>query len=141
MNVEELKKRNPEKEFVFSSSRSSGPGGQNVNKVSTKVELRFNLLLTSVFSEEEKAVILKKLKNKITCAGELVLTSQSERTQTGNREAVMEKFYNLLTRALTPPKKRTATNPTLASKIKRLDEKKKRSTVKKLRRETGNHAE
>ena len=65
MNREELISRNLDNEFIFSTSRSSGPGGQNVNKVSTKVELRFNLLLTSGFSEEEKTLIFNKLKNKI----------------------------------------------------------------------------
>lgn len=141
MNAEELKKRNPEKEIIYSSSRSGGPGGQNVNKVSTKVELRFNLLQTSIFSGEEKAILFDRLKNKITATGDLVLTSQSERTQIGNKEAVTEKFYNLISRALTPTKKRTATRPTFTSKLKRLDEKKKRGTIKKMRRETGNQTE
>jgi ribosome-associated protein len=141
MNAEELKKRNPEKEIIYSSSRSGGPGGQNVNKVSTKVELRFNLLQTTIFSGEEKAILFDRLKNKITATGDLVLTSQSERTQIGNKEAVTEKFYNLISRALTPAKKRTATHPTFTSKLKRLDEKKKRGTIKKMRRETGNQPE
>lgn len=141
MNAEELKKRNPEKEIIYSSSRSGGPGGQNVNKVSTKVELRFNLLQTTIFSGEEKAILFDRLKNKITATGDLVLTSQSERTQIGNKEAVTEKFYNLISRALTPAKKRTATRPTFTSKLKRLDEKKKRGTIKKMRRETGNQPE
>jgi ribosome-associated protein len=141
MNAEELKKRNPEKEIVYSSSRSGGPGGQNVNKVSTKVELRFNLLQTTLFTEEEKILLYLRLKNKITATGELVLTSQSERTQTGNKEEVTEKFYNLISKALTPAKKRTATRPTFTSKMKRLDEKKKRGTIKKMRKETGNQTE
>jgi len=66
MNPRELKNRNLDNEFIFSTSRSSGPGGQNVNKVSTKVELRFNMLLTSGFSEKEKELIFKKLKKQTT---------------------------------------------------------------------------
>ena len=137
MNSEELKNRNFEKEFIFSTSRSSGPGGQNVNKVSTKVELRFSLVLTSVFTAEEKEIIYEKLKNKITRDGELILFSQSERTQLMNKIVVIEKFYDLISRALTVQKKRRSTRPTLSSKIKRLEGKRVRGNIKKLRRDSG----
>ena len=105
MTTEELKQRNLENEFVFSASRSGGPGGQNVNKVSTKVELRFSLLLTTSFSESEKELLFTKLKNKINNDGELILVSQSERSQLMNKNAVTEKFYELISRALTIPEK------------------------------------
>jgi ribosome-associated protein len=137
MNAEELKSRNFEKEFVFSTSRSSGPGGQNVNKVSTKVELRFNLLLAESFTEEEKELVFRKLKNKITKEGEIVLVSQSERTQLMNKIVVIEKFYDIVSQALTVQKKRRATRPTLSSKIKRLEKKRSRGDIKKLRKGTG----
>jgi ribosome-associated protein len=137
MNPEDLKTRNPENEFIFSTSRSSGPGGQNVNKVSSKVELRFNLISTAVFSEEEKGLIFKKLKNKINKDGELILVSQSERTQLMNKHAVIEKFYDLVSKALTLPVKRRSTRASLASKLKRLDSKRNRGKVKQMRRQTG----
>ena len=137
MNPEELKSRNLENEFIFSSSRSSGPGGQNVNKVSTKVELRFNLLLTSGFSEKEKELIFSKLKNKINKESEIILTSQSERTQLLNKAAVIGKFYDLVSEALTIPLKRRSTRPTSTSNIKRLDSKRNRGSLKKLRKQTG----
>ena len=137
MNSEELKSRNFEKEFIFSTSRSSGPGGQNVNKVGTKVELRFSLSSTSVFSEEEKQMIFTKLKNKITKDGEIVLVSQSERSQLMNKIVVTEKFYDLISQALTVQKKRRSTKPTLSSKIKRLEGKRVRGNIKKLRKNTG----
>jgi ribosome-associated protein len=137
MNSEELKNRNIEKEFIFSTSRSSGPGGQNVNKVSTKVELRFNLSSTIVFTEEEKETIYRKLKNKITKDGELVLVSQSERSQLMNKIVVTEKFYDLISKALTVQKIRRSTRPTLSSKIKRLEGKRVRGNIKKMRRDSG----
>jgi ribosome-associated protein len=133
MKPEHLKARNPEKEFVFHTSRSSGPGGQNINKVSTKIELRFNIYLTSVFTEKEKELIFRKLKNKISKEGELILVSQSERSQLRNKEAVIEKFYDLISKSLTVPEKRISSKPTQSSKRKRLDEKKNHGILKKLR--------
>ena len=142
MKPEELKIRNFDSEFIFSASRSSGPGGQNVNKLSTKVELRFNVLSTNLFSESEKQLVFKKLKNKINKDGELVLVSQSERSQLMNKQAVAEKFYKLVSAALTIQPYRKATRPTFSSKIKRLEEKKNRGTIKQLRKDSGkNHEE
>lgn len=137
MNPEDLKKRNLEGEFVFATSRSSGPGGQNVNKVSTKVELRFNLESTTVFTGDEKARLFIKLRNKINKDGEIILVSQAERTQLMNKIAVTEKFYDLVSKALTIPLKRRPTRPTLSSRIKRLEGKRSRGNIKKLRKDSG----
>lgn len=138
MNPEELRYRNFENEFVYSTSRSGGPGGQNVNKVNTKVELRFSLNTTSLLSESEKELIFLKLKNRINHEGELLLVSQSERTQLLNRKAVTERFYELVSKALTRPVKRRATKPTAKSNRQRLEEKKYRGLLKKLRKDSGN---
>jgi ribosome-associated protein len=137
MNREELKSRNLEGEFIFSTSRSSGPGGQNVNKVSTKVELRFNLLLASAFSEKEKELIFTRLKNRINKESDIILVSQSERTQLMNKEAVVDKFYAIVSKALTIQKERRSTRPTMSSKIKRLEGKRNRGKIKKLRKDSG----
>ena len=121
-------------EFIFSASRSSGAGGQNVNKVNTKVELRFSIPDSQLLSDDEKATLLSKLAARITDNGELIVVCQTERSQLKNKEEAIEKFYDLLKKALTPRKKRKPTKPTLASKEKRLDDKRIKSIRKALRR-------
>ena len=124
-------------ELHYSASRSSGPGGQHVNKVSTRMELRFHVASSALLSEAEKELIAEKLANRINAAGELILVSQSERSQLQNKEKVTEKFYLLVTRALTPRKKRTPTKPSRASKEERLEIKRQQSEKKERRRSPG----
>ena len=134
MQITEERRKNLETEFKFSASRSSGPGGQNVNKVNTRVELRFSLPLSSVLYNEEKQIIQRKLKNRINSEGEMVLVSSIERSQWRNKERVIQKFYILIEEALTPVKKRIKTKPTASSKIKRIEGKKQLSLKKRLRK-------
>lgn len=129
-----LKGRDLSPEFTFTASRSSGPGGQHVNKVSTKVELRFNVIESAILTAEEKEIILSKLANKINSVGELILVAQSDRSQLKNKENAIEKFYALLAKALTPVKKRKPTKPSRAAKEKRLEKKQARSEQKERRK-------
>jgi len=125
--------RNFKSELIFSFSRSSGPGGQNVNKVSTKVELRFHVMDSSLLSGDEKDRLMEKLGSRINGEGELILVSQSERSQLKNKEAVIEKFYALLAKALKPRKKRKPTKPSAAAREKRLESKRLISKKKEQR--------
>ena len=125
--------RNFTPELIFSFSRSSGPGGQNVNKVSTKVELRFNVTGSTLLSLDEKLLLKEKLGSRINAEGELILVSQSERTQLKNKETVTEKFYALLSGALKPRKKRKTTKPKPEAREKRLQDKRIRSEKKEQR--------
>lgn len=134
MFIAEERKRKLETEFAFSASRSSGPGGQNVNKVNTRVELRFSVFSSAFLTADEKQKIHIKLKNRINSEGELILTAQSERSQWRNREKVLAKFFELIETALTPTKRRIKTSPTSSSRIKRLENKKKMSLKKQLRK-------
>ncbi|MEA3505774.1 MAG: alternative ribosome rescue aminoacyl-tRNA hydrolase ArfB [Bacteroidota bacterium] len=129
----QIRKRNLESEFVFATSRSSGPGGQHVNKTDSKVELRFNVSDSVLLSDKEKVIIIEKLSARINSNGELLLVSQKERSQYRNKSDVIEKFYILIEKALTPVKKRKATKPTKASKRRRLEAKKKLSDKKSNR--------
>jgi len=134
MKLSQSQKEELLSEVTFSASRGGGPGGQNVNKVSTKVELRFPVDESQSLTKIQQQRLLSKLKNRITTDGELVLTSSAERTQWRNKEKVTEKFFELIEQALTPPKKRIKTKPTKASKLKRLENKKKKGQKKQLRK-------
>jgi ribosome-associated protein len=134
MTPDEVKKRIDPHELKFTSSRSGGPGGQNVNKVNTKVELRFNVDGSGSLTDEEKSMIKSILRNKINSEGELLIISQSERTQLLNKKAAQERFYKIIAGALTVKRKRKKTVPTGASVEKRLKKKKERGEVKRLRR-------
>jgi len=120
-------------EFKFHFSRSSGPGGQNVNKVNSKVELRFNIDQSHILNDEQKEKIKLKLSAKTNQEGELIIVSQEKRSQVQNKELAIEKFYMLLNKALTPRKKRLRTKATQASKEKRLKNKKQHSEKKNRR--------
>lgn len=132
--LESIINRDFSKEFIFTASRSGGPGGQNVNKVSSKIELRFNVGVSAILTAEEKEIITSKLATRINNDGELVIVSQSERSQLSNKEKTIEKFYNLLDKALKAVKKRKPTKPTQTSKVKRLETKKINSKKKSLRK-------
>lgn len=122
------------KELNYKTSRSGGKGGQNVNKVETKVEITYNLFNSRVFSEEQKQKLSVKLKNKLNEEGELRIVSENFRTQLENKNGAVKKLISLLNQALKMDKKRKATKPTKAGKERRLDTKKKRGETKQLRR-------
>lgn len=123
----------PESEFTIEFSRSSGPGGQNVNKVSSKAQLRWRVADSMIFSHEQKNCIREKLKNRLTNDDEILVVSEEERSQLQNREKVVERFQELIQQALFVPKKRRLTRPTRGSREKRLESKRLISERKKSR--------
>ncbi len=120
-------------ELQFLTSRSSGPGGQNVNKVNSKVTLRFDIKQSALLSESERETLLIKLASKLTTDGELLISVQEHRSQLANKEAAMLKLDQLLKKAFTKPKVRKKTKPTKSSKEKRFSEKKLQGEKKKWR--------
>jgi ribosome-associated protein len=122
------------KEIVFSTARSGGSGGQNVNKVETMVEGRWRPEDSQFFSEEQKQQIILRLSGKITAEGFLLVKSQTHRSQLGNKQEVIIKINTLLTQALVKKKARISTKPSRASKENRIQGKKIKSQIKEGRR-------
>ena len=120
-------------EFHLNTSRSSGAGGQNVNKVSSKVELCFDVAASLILSETQKSLIFQKLASHINKEGVLKIVSQAERSQLGNKQIVIARFFELLEKAFHREKKRIKTKPSKASKRRRIEGKKKLSEKKTLR--------
>ena len=128
----------PLSEVQYRFVRSSGPGGQHVNKTATQVELLFDVAHSPSLTDTQRQRLLTQLRNLIDQAGVLHLTAQSERSQLRNREVVTARFQELLAAALRVPKKRKRTRPSAAAQERRLQRKKQRGQIKQLRREFPN---
>jgi ribosome-associated protein len=124
----------PLTELRFQFSRSGGPGGQNVNRIATKVEIRFDIRHSPSFSEEQRTLLLQKLAKRIDTHGILHLSAQESRSQWMNRRKVLDRFRDILANALIPRKKRKRTVSSPQSREKRLRAKKHRSMQKQSRR-------
>lgn len=123
----------PGSELEVVSSRSSGPGGQHVQKTNSRVSLRWNLETTVALNDRERDRVRGRLRPRLVGDGEILIHVESERSQQRNREIARQRLFELIRDALLPIKKRFPTSPTMASKARRIDSKKRRSIVKKLR--------
>ena len=124
----------PQDELVITFVRSSGKGGQNVNKLATKAVVRWNVYASRVLTPEQKQRLAHRLQNKITSGGDIVITAESERSQDQNRAQAIHKLQELIKRSLHVPKARKKTKPTKASRERRLKSKQKLSQKKAVRR-------
>ena len=127
----------PRAELTYSASRSGGPGGQHVNTSSTRVELAWNVSESPSLTEAQRERIREKLANRINGEGELLLVEGGSRSQHQNKEAVTERFVEILREALHVPKPRKKTRPPRAAKEERLQSKKRRSEIKRMRGPVG----
>ena len=123
----------PDSELIFKASRSSGPGGQNVNKLNTKIAVAVDIENCSFLNDQQKQTILKKLASRLTKDNRLIVESQKFRTQKANRDYAVEKLTILLENTLKKPKTRRPTRPTRTAVEKRLQSKKSRSFLKQQR--------
>ena len=126
----------PEGEIQFDFIRASGPGGQNVNKVSSAVQLRFNVKSSPSLPEEVRRRLVRLAGGRITLEGVLIIEAKRFRSQEQNRQDALDRLVALIRRAAERPKVRRPTRATLASKQRRLESKRRRSEIKKLRRES-----
>lgn len=135
MRNSELNGESLSTEITFTASKSGGPGGQHVNKVNTKVTLKFDILQSELLTERQKEQIKEKLSTKISNQGVLVLSSSNKRSQLMNKQSVIKKFNVLLRKVFEVKKKRKPTKPGKAAIEKRLKSKKLHSNKKKTRQE------
>jgi ribosome-associated protein len=127
----------PDGDLSFSFVRATGPGGQNVNKVSSAAQLRFDLAGTTILDPAAKARLRALAGRRLTSAGEILIMARTQRTQEGNRRAALERLNELISRALTVPKTRRATRPTRGSNERRIAGKVHQQRTKRLRRSVG----
>jgi ribosome-associated protein len=124
-------------ELEFTTSRSSGPGGQNVNKVNSKVTIKWDVAASYAITQDEKDTLLQKLANKLTTGNVLIVTSQDKRSQLENKEAAVAKLERIIAKAFEQKKKRKATKPTKSSVNNRIEGKKQKSEKKQWRQKPG----
>ena len=126
-------------EITFQTSRSSGPGGQNVNKVESRVELRWHLANSQVLTDLQKQLILEKVAGQLTAEGYLLVVAQDDRSQLRNKEIALARFHQLLQKSLRRPKPRRPTRPSAGAVRQRLEGKKRQSEKKANRRGSADH--
>ena len=124
----------PDSDLSFAFIRASGPGGQNVNKVSSAVQLRFDMAGTTALSDAVKSRLRALAGRRVTDDGAILITARNQRSQDHNRREALERLADLISKALVVPKTRKATKPTRASKERRLESKTRQQQTKKARR-------
>jgi ribosome-associated protein len=130
----------PETEVSFATSRSSGPGGQNVNKVESRVTLLFDLAASPSLTDEQRRRIASRLATRVNKAGVMRVVAQQHRTQAANREAALARFADLLAGALRRAPRRRPTRPPVAAARRRVADKRRKSRLKELRKGAGDES-